>query len=140
LPTLTPTPTVTVTTAVSVTVSLSQLGPAQLGAGPQETSARVQVYYDANNNRRPDSGEGVPDVSVLAVDSQGQQLVRSFTNLQGEALFRLSDAPIDRVVTPFVSFWSARVRPGMVNEEISLGLPAVRLPVFLPEGERESES
>jgi len=28
--------------------------------------------------------------------------------------------------------WSARVRAGEINNDIVLGLPAVRLPVFLP--------
>ncbi|MBK8989484.1 MAG: PPC domain-containing protein [Chloroflexi bacterium] len=128
----TATPTLTPTTAVSATLTLHLLGPAQPAATPQVTTARVLIYYDANNNRQTDPGEGVPNVSVLAVDSQGQRLVRSFTNLQGEALFTLTNAPFERVATPFVSAWSARVRPGMVNEPISLGLPAVRLPVFLP--------
>ncbi|MBK8989721.1 MAG: PPC domain-containing protein [Chloroflexi bacterium] len=137
---LTTTPTLTTTAVLTTTISLHLLGPAQPAATPQVTTARVLIYYDANNNRQTDPGEGVPNVSVLAVDSQGQRLVRSFTNLQGEALFTLTNAPFERVATPFVSAWSARVRPGMVNEPISLGLPAVRLPVFLPVSQSESES
>jgi hypothetical protein len=96
---------------------------------------RLIVYYDVNDNRQPDPGEGVPNVSVLAVDVQGRQLTRIFTNGQGEAIFNVpADSEIDRLVVPFVSSWSARVRAQRQAgaTEISLGLPAVRLPVFLP--------
>ena len=118
--------------ALPPAIPLRLLGPAQPAATPQVTTARVLIYYDANNNRQPEPGEGVANVSVLAVDGQGQRLARSFTSPQGEAAFALTGAPFERVVTPFVSAWSARVRPGLVNEDIILGLPAVRLPVFLP--------
>ncbi len=98
-------------------------------------SIRLIVYYDVNDNRQPDPGEGIPNVSVLAVDVQGRQLIRIFTNRQGEAIFNVpADSEIDRLVVPFVSSWSARVRAQRQTgvTEISLGLPAVRLPVFLP--------
>ncbi len=130
--TITPTPTLTATAVLSTAILLRLLGPAQPAATPQVTTARVLIYYDANNNRQPEPGEGVANVSVLAVDGQGQRLARSFTSPQGEATFALTDALFERVVTPFVSAWSARIRPGLVNEDIILGLPAVRLPVFLP--------
>ena len=132
---LTTTPTVTTTAVLTAPISLRLLGPAQPAATPQVTTARVLIYYDANNNRQPEPGEGVANVSVLAVDGQGQRLARSFTSPQGEAAFALTDTPFERVVTPFVSAWSARIRPGLVNEDIILGLPAVRLPVFLPVSE-----
>ncbi len=135
---LTTTPTVTTTAVLTTPISLRLLGPAQPAATPQVTTARVLIYYDANNNRQPEPGEGVANVSVLAVDGQGQRLARSFTSPQGEAAFALTDAPFERVVTPFVSAWSARIRPGLVNEDIILGLPAVRLPVFLPVSQSES--
>jgi hypothetical protein len=94
---------------------------------------RLMVYYDVNDNRQPDPGEGIPNVSVLAVDVQGRQMMRLFTSAQGEAVFNVSaSSEIDRLVVPFVSSWSARVRAQTGVAEISLGLPAVRLPVFLP--------
>jgi hypothetical protein len=86
----------------------------------------------ANNDRQPGPGEGIANVSVLAVDARGQRLARVFTNAQGEAVFNLAGESIARVVVPFVPGWSARVRAGEVNDDIVLGLPAVRLPVFLP--------
>ena len=72
------------------------------------------------------------NVSVLAVDAQGQRLGQVFTNAQGEAIFNLTGETIARVIVPFVPGWSARVRVGETNNDIVLGLPAVRLPVFLP--------
>ena len=96
------------------------------------THIRLLVYYDANNDRQPGPGEGIANVSVLAVDGQGQRIARVFTNAQGEAIFNLTSETIARVIVPFVPGWSARVRAGETNDDIVLGLPAVRLPVFLP--------
>ena len=90
------------------------------------------IYYDANNDRSPGPGEGIPNVSVLAVDAQGQPLARLFTNSAGEAIFTLTGDTVARLIVPFVPGWSARLRPGEPNEGLQLGLPAVRLPVFLP--------
>lgn len=95
------------------------------------TPIRLLIYYDANNDRQPSPGEGVANVSVVAVNAQGQQIARVFTNAQGEAIFNLSTTEVDRVVVPFVSSWFAQVRVGEVNEVV-LGLPAVRIPVFIP--------
>lgn len=129
------TPPLTVTASISTTGRLSltvrHLGPAVIAATAPATHVRLLVYYDANNDRQPGPGEGVAHVSVLAVDAQGQRLARVFTNLQGEAVFNLSNPALARVMVPFVPGWSAQVRAGQVND-IVLGLPAVRLPVFLP--------
>jgi hypothetical protein len=96
------------------------------------------VYYDANNDRQPGPGEGIPNVSVLAVDTQGQRIARVFTNVQGEAIFNLTSETVARVIVPFVPGWSAQIRAGETNNDIVLGLPAVRLPVFLPVQNRPS--
>jgi hypothetical protein len=92
---------------------------------------RLIVYYDSNNDQNPSPGEGIPHVSVLAVDTHGQRIARVFTDRQGEAIFNTTADNIDRLVVPFVSAWSVRVQPGQPE---SLGLPAVRIPVFLPVG------
>ncbi|MCI0398364.1 MAG: hypothetical protein L0322_26000 [Chloroflexi bacterium] len=127
---LTLTATITATNQISLTVQ--HLGRVTPQAAAPLTHIRLLVYYDANNDRQPGPGEGIPNVSVLAVDAQGQRLARVFTNAQGEAIFNLAGAAVARVVVPFVPAWSARVRPGEANPDIVLGLPAVRLPVFLP--------
>jgi hypothetical protein len=128
--TITTTATPTATERLSLTVRHVGRVTPQSEAPP--TTIRLLVYYDANNDRAPGPGEGIPNVSVLAVDVQGQRLARVFSNAQGEAIFNLRDQAVDRVIVPFVPAWSAKVRVGQANEGIVLGLPAVRLPVFFP--------
>lgn len=130
------TETITATGHISLTVQY--LGRVQPSTPMPETRIRLLVYYDANNDRQPGPGEGIANVSVLAVDAQGQRLARVFTNAQGEAIFNLAGETVARVIVPFVPGWSARVRVGEVNNDIVLGLPAVRLPIFLPVQNRVS--
>jgi hypothetical protein len=121
-----------ITTTGRISLTMQHLGRVQPQTAVQPTHIRLLVYYDANNDRQPGPGEGIPNVSVLAVDARGQRLARVFTNAQGEAVFNLTNPAIARVIVPFVPGWSARVRVGEANDNIVLGLPAVRLPVFLP--------
>ena len=121
-----------ITTTEQISLTVRHLGQVQPQIVVPTTTIRLLVYYDANNDRQPGPGEGIANVSVLAVDSQGQSLARIFTNAQGEAIFNLTGETIARVIVPFVPGWSARVRAGESSNDIVLGLPAVRLPVFLP--------
>lgn len=135
---LTPTEAITTTGPISLTVQY--VGRIQPSTTAPATRIRLLVYYDANNDRQPGPGEGIANVSVLAVDAQGQRLARVFTNTQGEAIFNLTGETVARVIVPFVPGWSARVRVGEANNDIVLGLPAVRLPIFLPvENQANSE-
>jgi hypothetical protein len=127
---LTTTTSITATGRISLTVQ--HIGQVQPQTTTPATHIRLLVYYDANNDRQPGPGEGIANVSVLAVDAQGQRIARIFTNAQGEAIFNLTSEAVARVIVPFVPGWSARVRVGETNDDIVLGLPAVRLPVFLP--------
>jgi hypothetical protein len=127
---LTTTTSITATGRISLTVQ--HIGQVQPQTTTPATHIRLLVYYDANNDRQPGPGEGIANVSVLAVDAQGQRIARIFTNAQGEAIFNLTSEAVARVIVPFVPGWSARVRVGETNNDIVLGLPAVRLPVFLP--------
>ena len=131
-PTAPLTTTAGITTTGQISLTVRHLGQVQPQTTTPTTHVRLLVYYDANNDRQPGPGEGIANVSVLAVDSQGQRLARVFTNAQGEAIFNLTSETIARVIVPFVPGWSARVRAGEINNDIVLGLPAVRLPVFLP--------
>jgi hypothetical protein len=123
-----------------VTLTVRHLGRVEPESRKAPTTIRLLVYYDANNDRSPGPGEGIPNVSVLAVDVLGQQLAQVFTNAQGEATVRLDAPTVARIVVPFVPAWSARVRPGEATEEIILGLPAVRLPIFFPVAPPAGES
>ena len=127
-PTLIP----TLAAAQSISLTVQYLGRVQPQTFVKPTTIRLLVYYDANNDRQPGPGEGIANVSALAVDSRGQRLAQVFTNTQGEALFHLTSEAVARVIVPYVPGWSARVRVGEVNNEIVLGLPAVRLPIFIP--------
>jgi len=131
--------TTSITTTSTPSLTMRYIGQVQSQTTLVSTGIRLMVYYDANNDRAPGPGEGIANVSVLAVDGQGQRLARVFTNAQGEAIFNLSDDNIARIIVPFVPSWSERVRVGEANE-ILLGLPAVRLPVFLPVQNRVEES
>lgn len=126
----------TITTTGHVSLTVQYIGRVQPSTTAPATRIRLLVYYDANNDRQPGPGEGIANVSVLAVDAQGQRLARVFTNAQGEAIFNLTGATVARVIVPFVPGWSARVRVGEANNDIVLGLPAVRLPIFLPVNNR----
>ena len=127
-----PVTTVAITATGRISLTVQPMGRVQPQTTTPTTHIRLLVYYDANNDRQPGPGEGIANVSVLAVDAQGQRLARVFTNTQGEAIFNLDSETVARVIVPFVPGWSARVRAGEVNNEIVLGLPAVRLPIFLP--------
>lgn len=134
-PTATATVTATVTATERISLTVRHLGRVAPQSDTPVTSVRLLVYYDANNDRAPGPGEGIPNVSVLAVDALGQRLAQVFTNAQGEATFNLHDqaaASVARIIVPFVPAWSAPVRVGQANDDIVLGLPAVRLPVFFP--------
>ena len=117
----------------AVPLSLVPLGP-EIPSEPIVQKIQLVVYYDSNNDQEPSPGEGIPYVSVLAVDANGQYLARVFTNAGGEAIFNTTDNRIDRLVVPFVSDWSVSVKPGQPE---SLGLPAVQIPVFLPVAKTE---
>ncbi|MGB1249618.1 MAG: hypothetical protein ACPG8W_03230 [Candidatus Promineifilaceae bacterium] len=141
-PTITPTvsisSSVAITTPTSITatqaltLSIRHLGRIESPMVEASTHIRLLIHYDANNDRTPSPGEGIPNVSVLAVDARGQQLARVFTNAQGEAVFNMTSEAVARIVVPLVPSWSERIRVGEQNDNIVLGLPAVRLPVFLP--------
>ena len=123
---------VPVTTTQPMTLTIRHLGRMQAESAETTTHIRLLVYYDANNDRTPSPGEGIPNVSVLAIDARGQRIARVFTNSQGDAVFNITSDSVARIVVPLVSSWSERIRVGEQNDNIVLGLPAVRLPVFLP--------
>ncbi|MCB8975803.1 MAG: hypothetical protein H6657_00040 [Ardenticatenaceae bacterium] len=130
-PTATPVSTPFATTS-PMSLTWTYLGEVMPQEVLPQTRIRLLIYYDANNDRQPGPGEGVANVSVLAVDAQGQRLAQVFTNLQGEVIFELATEQVAQLIVPFVPGWSARVRAGELNNDIVLGLPAVRLPIFLP--------
>lgn len=114
-----------------IPLTMRPLGQVVPEEAASPTSIRLLIYYDANNDKQPSPNEGVPNVSVVAVNKRGGQIARVFTNAQGEAVFNLVSADVERLIVPFVPSWFSTVRIGQEND-ITLGLPAVRIPVFIP--------
>ena len=104
-------------------------------ASAAQTEVSLLIYYDANNDRKPSPDEGVPNVSVMLVNGNGQPIQQAFTSALGEV--RLT-APqnTQRIVVPFVSGWSETIRHGAVggvtHNNFQIGLQAVEIPVFIP--------
>ena len=143
-PTLTVVPTGTLTATLhltatqTLTLTIRYVGEANPATPTPVTPIRLLIYYDANNDRQASVGEGIANVLVLATDKLGQVVMTVFTNLQGEAVFNVTDPSTARLVVPFVPGWSTQIRQGQANE-LTLGLPAVRLPVFWPVQNRTVE-
>ncbi|HJW83236.1 MAG TPA: hypothetical protein VJ754_02925, partial [Anaerolineae bacterium] len=65
----------------------------------------LQVYYDANNNRAPDPGEGVVGVSARVTDvTTGQELQHSFTDEFGFASLTVSASGVVRLSVPYLNY------------------------------------
>lgn len=138
VPTGTLTGTLSLTATQTVTLTVRYVGEANPATPTPVTPIRLLIYYDANNDQQASVGEGIANVLVLATDKLGQVMMTVFTNLQGEAVFNITDATITRLVVPFVPGWNTQIRQGQANE-LTLGLPAVRLPVFWPVQNRVAE-
>ncbi len=134
LPTLTPTHHLTPTTTPDLRVFLPvrPLGIVKTPHSVERTVVSLHIYYDANNDRKPSPNEGVPNVSVVVVNGNGQLIQQAFTSSQGDV--HLTVPPeAQRVVVPFVSGWSETLRQGATSSNtFQIGLQAVEIPVFIP--------
>jgi len=64
----------------------------------------LTVYYDLNNNRAPDPGEGVVGVSARVVDvTTGQELTHGFTDGFGFASLTVNTSGVVRLSVPYLS-------------------------------------
>jgi hypothetical protein len=63
----------------------------------------VLVYYDANNDRSPGAGEGVPGISILAYDtSTGEQIAQGLTDELGSLEFTSAAQGLIRLGIPYL--------------------------------------
>ncbi|MBK9055819.1 MAG: PPC domain-containing protein [Chloroflexi bacterium] len=138
VPTGTLTATLHLTATQTLTLAVRYVGEANPVTPTPVTPIRLLIYYDANNDRQASVSEGIANVLVLATDKLGQVVMTVFTNSQGEAVFNVTDPSTTRLVVPFVPGWSTQIRQAQANE-LTLGLPAVRLPVFWPVQNRVAE-
>ena len=127
-PTATPEPSPTAVANIQ-SRQLPSLVPTQPPPTPEiQTRIRVQVAYDLNDNNQADFNEGVAGVSVRVL-AQGKQVGAIVTDSSGVGEIQLTGS-VDTLSIPFLG-WQREIRIGQDNEA-SILLPAVTLPVFMP--------
>ncbi len=137
VPTNTPTPRPTETATWTLTptppfVQVRQLPTATpLGQSPRVlVPISLQVYYDLNDNRAPDPGEGVVGVSARVIDvSTGQELEHGFTDEFGFASLTVSASGVVRLVVPYLNY-SVVVQPS--GSSVTLRIAPHDLPRTIP--------
>jgi hypothetical protein len=136
VPTRTPIPTITPTPAPTLTptppfIRIQTLPtPTPPGLPTTLIPVSLQVYYDADNNNKPDPGEGVIGVSVRVYDLvSGQLLTQGVTDDTGRASFTVSAAGAVHLVVPYFNF-STIILPAGGSAVIRVSPSA--LPQFIP--------
>jgi hypothetical protein len=131
-----PTPTIPPTDTPAPTSTPPFIQVRQLPTATPAGEAKVlvpinlQVYYDANNNRQPDPGEGVVGVSARVTDvNTGQELQRSFTDEFGFASLTVSASGVVRLSVPYLNY-SVIVQPS--GSSIALRIAPHDLPKSIP--------
>ena len=116
LPTPGPTPMVTPTppdspiptpTPASMSLSIRPLStpPPVANPAPRFVPIDLLVYYDANDNRLPDAGEGIAGLSVQAYDvATNELLAQDFTDGRGKLAFTVAAKGPVRITIPFLGF------------------------------------
>lgn len=103
---------------------------------PVITTIEIVITYDQNNNKGTDPDEGIPNVSVRALDGN-DPVGWAITNEQGRATMTLI-RPVNTVTVPYLSGWTYRVRMGELNT-VEVQVPAQPLPVIMPILEANNE-
>jgi hypothetical protein len=122
---LAPTPT------PAVVVRSFSLAPSTATPKPlQAMTVQITVYYDENNNRAPDTNEGVAGLSVRVLDgSTNQVLAQTFTDIYGHALLAVSAPGEARLSVPYLGYNQLIKPPG---KELFVRLTPLRLPSLIP--------
>ena len=90
----------------------------------------VRFENDENNNRAPDTNEGVAGLSVRALDgSTNQVLGQTFTDSYGHAVLAVSAPGEVRLSVPYLSYNQLIKPPG---KELFVRLTPLRLPSLIP--------
>ena len=103
MPTRTPVPpTLTITPIPSVTPTPTPTPP---GLPLIKIPISLQVYYDANQNNKPDPGEGVIEVSARVFNLfDGQLLAQALTDETGRLSFTVNAPGAVNLVVPYLDF------------------------------------
>jgi len=126
IPTLTPTPT---PTPPSIVVDVL---PTATPLGQQAVVVPISllVYYDLNDNRTPDPGEGVVGISARVIDViTGQELQHGFTDANGFVSLTTRATGVVRLVVPYLSY-SVVIQPS--GSQITLRIAPSDLPDSIP--------
>jgi hypothetical protein len=136
VPTNTPTPSLSPTSSPTLTPTPPFI---QVRPLPTATTAgqrtfvipiSLQVYYDLNNNRVPDPGEGVVGVSARVVDvTTGRELTHGFTDGFGFASLTVSAPDVVRLIVPYLNY-SVVVQTSGVS--LALRIAPYDLPIVIP--------
>ncbi len=101
--TLTPSPTLSPTPPFIKILPLPTVTPP--GLPTSNIPVSLQVYYDENNNRKPDPGEGVSGVSVRVFDLvTGRLLAQNLTDDTGRVSLTVNAPGAVQLVVPYFNF------------------------------------
>jgi hypothetical protein len=114
-----------------VSVRSYSLAPPTATPLPLEAmTVQITVYYDENNNRAPDTNEGVAGLSVRALDGTTNQVLgQTFTDSYGHAVLAVSAPGEVRLSVPYLSYNQLIKPPG---KELFVRLTPLRLPSLIP--------
>ncbi len=126
VPTLTPTPTPTPPFIVVNEVATAT----PVGQQTVVVPITLLVYYDLNDNRSSDSGEGVVGISARVIDViTGQELQHGFTDANGFVSLTTRATGVVRLVVPYLSY-SVVIQPS--GSQITLRIAPSGLPNSIP--------
>ena len=90
----------------------------------------LTIYYDENDNKAPDMGEGVTGVNVRVLDSLTNRLLgQAFTNSQGHVTLFVSTAQAVRLSVTYLGY-NQQVKPP--GGQFEIRLPPLHLPSLMP--------
>jgi hypothetical protein len=90
----------------------------------------LTVYYDRNDNRTPDPGEGVAGISARVLDvTNGVELQHAFTDEFGFASLTVTAPGVVRFVVPYLNH-SVVVQPS--GYSVALRIPPYDIPDIIP--------
>ncbi|HKZ84495.1 MAG TPA: hypothetical protein VJ793_12640 [Anaerolineae bacterium] len=126
VPTLTPTPTPTPPFIVVNEVATAT----PVGQQTVVVPISLLVYYDLNDNRSSDPGEGVVGISARVIDViTGQELQHGFTDANGFVSLTTRATGVVRLVVPYLSY-SVVIQPS--GSQITLRIAPSGLPISIP--------
>jgi hypothetical protein len=121
----TPTPVMAVTVVPMVTTV-----PKATPLPVEPITADLTVYYDENDNKAPDTGEGVVGIGIYLFDvTTNQRLGQAYTDAEGYAKLTVAAAGKVRVSVPYLRYSDVVKAPG---DTLTLRLKPMKMPSLIP--------